>query len=133
MKTNRLFFFIFFSSVLYSQNINLDGKYRCEPYGGLNYFILNNKNIQYDFENENIQTFSSEWNIFTTEGLTFLHLSEKFPREGTEFFYYNKEKFSGTDDRILILCGKISNRKLPILLTFTKGFENNISITNNKY
>lgn len=117
-----LLFFLVLDFCLIAQNFHLNGKYRFDVYSGLARIDINQDNLIYIFQNEGIADLSVKYSIIHIDGMTFIKLAEKFPKEVTELYIYENQKNIITDDKILILVGKFNNRETPLLIATTKGF-----------
>ena len=117
-----LFLFILqLSFSLFSQNFNLDGKYRFTVYSGLARIDITNKSLTYVYL-DNIPNKTINFEFTHLNGMLFLKLDEKIPKEITEAYIYNDQKDIITDNKFLILAGKDVKLNSVILLATTKGF-----------
>ena len=131
MKQKALLIIFLFSSVfkLLCQNFNLDDRYCFTVYSGLARIDLKDSNLIYVFNDENKSNVSVPYNLIHKDGLLFLKLAEKVPKEVTEDYIYKSQKDIITDDKFLILAGKDKGLNTTILLATTKGFDNRYPCT----
>ncbi len=118
-KLIMLIMFFADAFVLAAQNFSLDGKYFLDLSSTLNSLVISNNEISYDFWKTKEKR-TVRYEITHTDGLAFIKMSEKFPKEFSEEFYSNKNIV--TDDKILILAGKKKNSNEIILFGTTGGF-----------
>ncbi len=111
---------------LFSENFSLDGKYYPDLYSTIDVLYIQGNTIKYIFETteeeKNIE-FSRGYN----SGLLFFRLSEPFPKEISENYYYYKQDVK-TNDSILILAGAEKNKKdgktnRILMFATTAGFD----------
>ena len=123
MKQKALLFLFFLqlSFSLFSQNFNLNGKYRFTVYSGLARIDITNKSLTYVYL-DNIPNKTINFEFTHPNGILFLELDEKIPKEITEAYIYNDQKDIITDNKFLILAGKDVKLNSVILLATTKGF-----------
>ena len=106
MKKNcGLILYFVIMSCLIAQNFSLDGRYRVEVNTGLARFDINNNNFIYVFNDDSLEDLTVKYGIAHIEGMTFIKLEERIPREVTELYIYMNQKDIITDDKILILAG----------------------------
>ena len=130
MKRNSvLFLFCIIISCIFAQNFTLDGRYRVEVNTGLARFDILTDNFVYIFIDDSREDLTVKFNIVHIEGMTFLKLSDKIPKEVTEAYLYLNQKNIVTDDKILILAGKVSNRENPLIIATTSGFNKAYPLT----
>lgn len=125
MKKAGLLFIILSLSIstsMFCENFPLDGHYRFTVYSGLSRIDISNGNLVYVFHDTKKENYSVPYEFIHIDGMPFIKLSEKFPKELTEFYIYKNQTNIVTDDKILILAGKSEEDKYPILLATTTGF-----------
>ena len=111
---------------LFSENFSLNGKYYPDLYSTIDVLYIEDNTINYTFETKN-ETKSVKYSKNYDSGLLFFKLSEPFPKEISENYYYNGQNVE-TNDKILILAGAKINkedRKRDRILMFatTAGFD----------
>ena len=118
--------FLFLLQQFFCENFLLQGKFFPDLYSTIDVLYIKENVIQYTFETTNqekIVNYSKKYD----SGLLFFKLSEAFPKEISEDFYYRGIDVI-TDDKILILAGGLVNQKTGkqdsiLLFATTKGFE----------
>lgn len=128
-KLIMLIMFFAGAFVLAAQNFSLDGKYRFDVYSGLARIDLEKDNFIYVFNDDNLPNTSVKYKITHVNGMSFIKLPEAFPKEVTEFYIYEKKTDVITDDKILLLAGKLNKKDSPEIILATAGFKNNYSLT----
>ena len=114
---------------LFSQNYEIDGRYRFTVYSGLARIDLEDSNLIYIPLEDDKPNISVPYSIIHIDGLPFIKMSEKLPKEYTEEYIYKNVKNPVTDDKFLFLAGKEMYYKSIILLATTKGFDKNYPCT----
>ena len=124
MKRKILYLLLVIVNIpIFTQNFSLDGKYRFDVYSGLARIDINQDKLTYIFQDEKIPNSSVDFSIIHIDGISFIKLAERVPKEVTSDYIYENQKDITTDDKILILVGKASIYKTPILIATTKGFD----------
>lgn len=103
---------------------SLDGRYRCDVYSGLSGIYINNSILTYEV-NEEVENFTDteqKISFINKNGVDYLQLSKKFPKELTSKYLYGESKDVETDDKILFLAGKTETLD-TFLYAYTKGFD----------
>lgn len=121
-KFLTLFVFFICAVTVNAQNFSLEKRYVPDVYCALDFIEISENQISYRIINsKDIHSIQSK-NIHI-DGLPFIKLSEKMPKEiSEEYFYRNKEVI--TDDKILLLACKETDSNSIILFATTKGFYN---------
>ena len=102
---------------------SLDGGYMCDVYSGLSGIYINNSILTYEV-NEEIENFTDteqKISFINKNGIDYIQLSKKFPKELTSQYIYGDSKDIETDDKILFLAGKRENSE-NVFFPYTKGF-----------
>ena len=132
MKKNIfIVIFLVVGSLLYGQNYSLNGNYRFTVYSGLARIDITDMNLIYVPLDDDKDNVSDSFMITHISQMPFIQLNTPFPKEFTKAFLYDGEKDLITDNKILFLSGKtkINGYDNIILLTTTKGFDNDPSCT----
>ena len=111
---------------------SLDGGYMCDVYSGLSGIYINNSILTYEV-NEEIENFTDteqKISFINKNGIDYIQLSKKFPKEFTSQYIYGDSKDIETDEKILFLAGK-TEKLGTFLYAYTKGFDTS-SFTNNR-
>ena len=111
---------------------SLDGGYMCDVYSGLSGIYINNSILTYEV-NEEIENFTDteqKISFINKNGIDYIQLSKKFPKELTSQYIYGDSKDIETDEKILFLAGK-TEALGTFLYAYTKGFDTS-SFTNNR-
>lgn len=111
---------------------SLDGGYMCDVYSGLSGIYINNSILTYEV-NEEIENFTDteqKISFINKNGIDYIQLSKKFPKELTSQYIYGDSKDIETDEKILFLAGK-TEKLGTFLYAYTKGFDTS-SFTNNR-
>ncbi len=125
-KSISVIFLIILLQQIFCENFSLCGKYYPDLYSTIDVLYIEENNISYHFEttNENV---SVEYSKYYDSGLLFFKLSESFPKEINEnYFYYKKDV--ETNDKMLLLAGLIKNennrnKEKVLMFSTTKGFD----------
>ncbi len=117
-----------FCAFCFAQNFSLDGKYNFFVYSGLARIILEKDNLEYVFYDD-IPNVSVKYKIIHIDGIPFIKLPEKFPKEVTQFYIYDKQDDVYTDDKILFLAGTINLLETPEIILTTAGFKNDYPLS----
>lgn len=132
MKVFKIFicvFLILLPSNLFCQNFSLDGRYRFIVNTGLGRIDLNKNEIIYIPCRDDISEFKDEYTVKHIEGITFIQMENRIPKEYTEDYLYNGKKDIITDNKFLILAGKAKELDSIILLATSKGFNKHYPCT----
>ena len=103
---------------------SLDGGYMCDVYSGLSGIYINNSILTYEV-NEEIENFTDteqKISFINKNGIDYIQLSKKFPKELTSQYIYGDSKDIETDKKILFLAGK-TEALGTFLYAYTKGFD----------
>lgn len=103
---------------------SLDGGYMCDVYSGLSGIYINNSILTYEV-NEEIENFTDteqKISFINKNGIDYIQLSKKFPKELTSQYIYGDSKDIETDEKILFLAGK-TEALGTFLYAYTKGFD----------
>ena len=103
---------------------SLDGGYMCDVYSGLSGIYINNSILTYEV-NEEIENFTDteqKISFINKNGIDYIQLSKKFPKEFTSQYIYGDSKDIETDEKILFLAGK-TEKLGTFLYAYTKGFD----------
>ena len=103
---------------------SLDGGYMCDVYSGLSGIYINNSILTYEV-NEEIENFTDteqKISFINKNGIDYIQLSKKFPKELTTDYIYGDSKDIETDEKILFLAGK-TEALGTFLYAYTKGFD----------
>lgn len=120
---------LLFSVNLHSQNFSLDGKYRFIVNTGLARIDLKGNNIIYIPYSDYLEDCMDSYKVIHKEGMTFIQMKNKIPKEYTEDYLYNGKNDIITDNKFLILAGKAKKLDDTILLSSSKGFNKSYSCT----
>lgn len=131
MKIKYIFLFLlqFFTWHLCSQNFSLDGHYRFIVNTGLGRIDLIGNNIIYIPCREDLDKKFDNYYVKSMNGLSYLILDNKIPKEYTEDYLYNGKKDIVTDNKFLFLAGKTVNTNDVLFFAMTKGFNQNYPCT----
>ena len=101
----------------------LDGAYNCRESSGLCRIDIGENKIFYIFNEEIPKELESEQEIsfINKNGIDYIKLSKKFPKEVTSSYIYGDSTDVQTDDKILFLAGKTETLDI-FLYAYTKGF-----------
>ena len=121
-----LFFSLLFLNNFYGENFSLIGKYFPNLYSTIDVFDIQENSIIYTFETNNEEK-NVKYSKTYDSGLLYYILSESFPKEFNEDYYYHGIDIN-TNNRILILAGAEINKKSEkieriIMFATTKSFE----------
>ena len=103
---------------------SLDGGYMCDVYSGLSGIYINNSILTYEV-NEEVENFTDteqKISLINKNGIDYIQLSKKFPKELTSQYIYGDSKDIETDKKILFLAGK-TEALGTFLYAYTKGFD----------
>ena len=103
---------------------SLDGGYMCDVYSGLSGIYINNSILTYEV-NEEVENFidtEQKISFINKNGIDYIQLSKKFPKELTSQYIYGDSKDIETDEKILFLAGK-TEALGTFLYAYTKGFD----------
>ena len=100
---------------------SLDGRYRCDVYSGLARIDILNDTLTYIHNEEKPDT-EQKISFINKNGIDYIQLSKKFPKELTSQYIYGDSKDIETDDKILFLAGK-TEALGTFLYAYTKGFD----------
>lgn len=99
---------------------SLDGRYNCTVSSGLARIDILNDTLTYIHNEEKPDT-EQKISFINKNGIDYIQLSKKFPKELTTDYIYGDSKDIETDDKILFLAGKRENSK-NVFFPYTKGF-----------
>ena len=99
---------------------SLDGRYNCTVSSGLARIDILNDTLTYIHNEEKPDT-EQKISFINKNGIDYIQLSKKFPKELTTDYIYGDSKDIETDDKILFLAGKRENSK-NLFFPYTKGF-----------
>ena len=99
---------------------SLDGRYNCTVSSGLARIDILNDTLTYIYNEEKPDT-EQKISFINKNGIDYIQLSKKFPKELTTDYIYGDSKDIETDDKILFLAGKRENSK-NVFFPYTKGF-----------
>lgn len=100
---------------------SLDGRYRCDVFSGLARIDILNDTLTY-IHNEEKPNIEQKISFYNTNGIDYIKLSKKLPKELTTEYLYEDTIDSETDDKILFLLGKTENHR-NFMYAYTKGFD----------
>lgn len=126
-----IFFLLILSIYLYSQNFPLIGNFIPNLYSTIEVCYISDDSITFDFENE-LEDKTVNYNKVHKDGMLFFEMTEPFPKEFNENYYYGKDV--STSNNILILAGKQKNHKayrngkyetydFTLMIAATDGFD----------
>ncbi len=127
MKKKLFFIFnLFVLANIFCENFSLSGKYIPDLYSTIDVLYIEDSTIKYNFETtkqEKIINYSKYYD----NGLLFFKLSEAFPKEFSEKYYYHNQSIE-TNDNMLILAGAKINEKTGkfseiLMFATTAGFD----------
>lgn len=111
---------------IFCENFSLCGRYYPDLYSTIDVLMIEDNTIKYHFETTDKEV-SVKYSKYYDSGLLFLKLSESFPKEINEnYYYYNKDV--ETNDKILVLAGLIKDKddktkEKVLMFATTKGFD----------
>ena len=108
---------------------SLDGRYNCTVSSGLARIDILNDTLTYIHNEEKPDT-EQKISFINKNGIDYIQLSKKFPKELTTDYIYGDSKDIETDEKILFLAGK-TEKLGTFLYAYTKGFDTS-SFTNNR-
>ncbi len=127
MKKKYLFviIIILFLQQIFSENFSLCGKYYPDLYSTIDVLVIEDNTVKYHFETTD-KDVSVKYTKYYDSGLLFFKLSESFPKEISEYYYYYKDV--ETNDKMLVLAGLVKNednntKGNVLLFATTKGFD----------
>ena len=120
MKKIIVLLLLSLESIVSGENFKLIGKYKVNPYSTINRFYIDEDTITYSFEIPLAEKKIIYEKVYR-DGLLFFELSEPFPKEFSEQFYYEKEEIK-TNNTLLVLAGKRMDSKEILLFGTTAGF-----------
>ena len=84
MKRKILYLLLVIVNIpIFTQNFSLDGKYRFDVYSGLARIDINQDKLTYIFQDEKIPNSSVDFSIIHIDGISFIKLAERVPKEVT--------------------------------------------------
>ena len=108
---------------------SLNGRYNCTVSSGLARIDILNDTLTYIHNEEKPDT-EQKISFINKNGIDYIQLSKKFPKELTTDYIYGDSKDIETDEKILFLAGK-TEKLGTFLYAYTKGFDTS-SFTNNR-
>lgn len=109
MKKKRGFLILTFLLLhqLFGENFSLDGKYLPDLYSTIDVLFIEGSTIKYRYETTKKEKII-QYSKYYDSGLLFFKLSEYFPKDINEKYYYYNEPVE-TSDKLLVLAG-LENR-----------------------